>query len=50
MNNVIEKVLEDVADDQVNLKSESARKFIAEKIAIALLNEINVRVANKDEA
>ena len=40
MNNVIEKVLEEVADDQVNLKSEYARELLAQKICDALLTEI----------
>ena len=36
MKNTIEKVLAEYAEMQVNLASESARKFLAEQIAKAL--------------
>jgi|SaaInlV_100m_DNA_2_1039680.scaffolds.fasta_scaffold27275_1 hypothetical protein len=36
MKNTIEEVLAQYADMQINLGSESARKFLANKIAIAL--------------
>ena len=42
MNNVIEKVLEDVADNQINLKSEYAREMLAQQICDALLTEIEL--------
>ena len=49
MNNIIEKVLKEVKDDQVNLASEAARRILAKKIADALLQEIDVRLASHDK-
>ena len=43
MIKIIEKALEQVADDQVNLGSKAAREMIARKIEIALLAEIKKR-------
>ena len=40
MKNTIEKVLSEYADSQVNLGSESARKFLAEKIGDRLTKQI----------
>ena len=40
MKNTIEKVLSEYADSQVNLGSESARKFLAEKIGDELTKQI----------
>ena len=48
MNNIIEKVLEDVADDQINLRSEYAREMLAEKICDALLTEIELIMKSKE--
>ena len=44
MKNVIENVLYEYADMQLNLESKAARKFLAEKINIELLNEIKKRL------
>ena len=40
MKNTIEKVLSEYADKQINLGSESARKFLAEKIGDELTQQI----------
>ena len=47
MNNVIEKVLEEVADNQINLKSEFAREMLAQQICDALLTEIELIMERK---
>lgn len=41
MKNTIEKVLAEYAEMQINLASESARKFLAEQIAKALAENAN---------
>ena len=50
MNNIIENVLEEFADDQVNLKSAYAREMLAQKICDALLAEIEAIMVREQKA
>lgn len=44
MNKIIENVLKEYSDMQINLESAAARRFLADKINIALLAEIRNRI------
>ena len=47
MIKIIENVLKEYADMQLNLESESARQFLADKINCALIKEIEIRINEK---